>query len=51
MSFLLSILPSLEMRNTALLNQRLVRRLCDAALKDEGGTALAGALKTIDSFL
>jgi indolepyruvate ferredoxin oxidoreductase beta subunit len=27
------------------------RRLCDAALKDEEGVALSGALKTIDSFL
>ena len=28
-----------------------VRRLRDAALKDEDGVALAGALKTVDSFL
>ena len=28
-----------------------VRRLRDAALKDEDGLALAGALKTIDSFI
>ena len=28
-----------------------VRRLREAALRDEEGTALAGALKTIDSFL
>lgn len=27
------------------------RRLCEAALKDEDGIALSGALKTIDSFL
>lgn len=27
------------------------RRLCEAALKDEDGVALSGALKTIDSFL
>jgi indolepyruvate ferredoxin oxidoreductase beta subunit len=27
------------------------RRLCEAALKDEEGIALSGALKTIDSFL
>ena len=28
-----------------------VRRLREAALKDEDGVALAGALKTVDSFL
>jgi indolepyruvate ferredoxin oxidoreductase beta subunit len=28
-----------------------VRRLCEAALRDEEGVALAGALKTIDTFL
>jgi indolepyruvate ferredoxin oxidoreductase beta subunit len=28
-----------------------VRRLREAALRDEEGTALAGALKTVESFL
>ena len=43
----LSALPMLEQRDDG---ADWLRRLRDAALKDEEGTALTGALKTVESL-